>query len=222
MEDESWQWARGETADGPWTDIDRATSATRSPVADDLHMYLRATVTYEDKFGADKTASAVSENAVEERTTANAAPSFASLDDEPDDPNTPAVENPGIQVNRDVDEGAKGANVGRPIRATDGNNDVLVYSIDSVMHISDGETTGFTEANVTSDKLFSIDTRSGQLKTSSSTALNSDDDNLTGADDTTGPTVDTVQIKGSDLHGDCEGYRPVRCVGHAACDGDGQ
>ncbi len=188
VEDERWQWARGETADGPWTDIDGATSPSRSPEAADEGMYLQATVTYDDKFGEGKTELAVTENAVEERTRANAAPSFASLGDEPDDPNTPAVENPGIQVNRDVDEGLKGANVGKPIRATDANNDVLVYSIDTVMHTSSGTATDPATANVTSDKLFSIDTRSGQLKTSSSTALNSDEDGLMGAADTTGTT----------------------------------
>ena len=207
VEDERWQWARGASADGPWTDIDRATSPSRSPVADDLNMYLRATVTYDDKFDEGKTESAVSENAVEERTTANAAPSFASLDDRPDDPNTPAVENPGTQVHRDVDEGLKSANVGKPIRATDANNDVLVYSIDTVVQTSSG-TADAADGDVTSDKLFSIDTRSGQLKTSGSTALNSDDDNLTGADDTTGtgtpaiPEVTyTVTVRATDPSG---------------------
>ena len=76
VEDEKWQWARGESAAGPWTDIDKATSASRSPVADDVDMYLRATVVYEDKFGTGKTASAVTENSVEDRTRANSAPSL--------------------------------------------------------------------------------------------------------------------------------------------------
>ena len=208
--DEQWQWARGETADGPWTDIDRATSPSRSPSADDLNMYLRATVVYEDKFGTGKTESAVSENSVEDRTTANAAPSFAGLDDRFDDPATDAVEeNDGIQVNRDVDEGVKGAVVGKPIRATDADNDVLLYSIDSVTHISSG-TTEDADGTVTSDKLFSIDSRSGQLKTSSSTALNSDDDGRTGTADTTGTDVGgttvaeatyTVMVKATDPSG---------------------
>ena len=41
VEDEKWQWARGSSSDGPWTDIDKAMSASRSPVADDLDMYLQ-------------------------------------------------------------------------------------------------------------------------------------------------------------------------------------
>ena len=82
VQDEKWQWARGDSADGPWTDIDKATSASRSPVAADDGMYLQATVVYEDKFGTGKTESAVTENSVEDKTTANAAPSFAHLDND--------------------------------------------------------------------------------------------------------------------------------------------
>ena len=75
VSDENWQWSRGPNADGPWTSIAKATAASRPPVTDDVGSYLRATVTYKDKFGAGKTASAVSENAVEARTVSNAAPS---------------------------------------------------------------------------------------------------------------------------------------------------
>ena len=54
-----WQWAR--SGDGTtWTDIEGATSPRRSPVPADEGMYLRAMVTYSDKFGAGKSASAVS------------------------------------------------------------------------------------------------------------------------------------------------------------------
>ena len=74
--DEVWQWARSEDGE-TWTDIEGATSARRSPVADDVENYLRATVTYTDLFGSGKTASAVSGSKVEARTVANAAPSFA-------------------------------------------------------------------------------------------------------------------------------------------------
>ena len=214
--DEKWQWARGSSSDGPWTDIDKATSQSRSPVADDLGMYLRATVVYEDKFDTGKTESAVTESAVEERTTANAAPSFAGLDDQFDDPDTPDVEeNEDTQVSRDVDEGVKGAVVGRPIRATDADNDVLLYSIDAVTYTSDGTSTApaSTEQDVTSKKLFSIDPRSGQLKTSATEELDSDDDGETGAGDTSSITVDgatvsevtyTVTVKATDPSGASE------------------
>ena len=70
---QTWQWARSE--DGTtWTDIEGATSPRRSPEEADEGMYLRATVTYSDKFGSGKTASAVSARRVEARTLSNAAP----------------------------------------------------------------------------------------------------------------------------------------------------
>ena len=173
-----------ETADGPWTAIDKATSASRSPVADDLDMYLQATVTYEDKFGTGKTASAVTENSVEERTTANARPSFADQDDRFDDPETDnTVENTGTQVNRSVDEGVKGANVGKPITATDANNDALHYTIDA-----------------DSKDDFSINSRSGQLKTKNDD-LNSDDSGTTGDGDSDGEMTETVMVTATDPSG---------------------
>lgn len=56
-----WQWARSQDRT-TWTDIDGAISPQRSPAQADEGMYLRATVTYSDKFGPGKTASAVSAN----------------------------------------------------------------------------------------------------------------------------------------------------------------
>ena len=79
-EDEMWQWARSMDGETGWMDIEGATSQSRSPAAADAGYYLRATVTYTDKFGEGQTASVVSTNVVEARTTANAAPSFASHD----------------------------------------------------------------------------------------------------------------------------------------------
>ena len=63
-----------------------------------------------------------------------------------------------IVVTRDVDEGVKGVNVGKPISATDADNDVLLYTLDKPSQTN-----------------FSIDSRSGQLKTKVDT-LDSDDD----------------------------------------------
>ena len=150
QDDIKWQWSRGPNVDGPWTDIDKATSATRNPVADDVGSYLRATVTYTDKFGKGKTASAVSENAVEARTVANAAPSFAAHDT--DDDTT------GVQAERTVNENAKGANVGKPVSATDGDDDVLLYTL------GDGDTDAAPTAAEIAE-WFSIDSRTGQITT---------------------------------------------------------
>ena len=49
---------------GPWTLISGATTASYMPAADVVGMYLRATATYDDRHGDDKTAMAVSANAV--------------------------------------------------------------------------------------------------------------------------------------------------------------
>ena len=52
-DDPTWQWSRGASAEGPFTAIDGATSADRSPSADDIGMWLQATVSYTDSFGGD-------------------------------------------------------------------------------------------------------------------------------------------------------------------------
>ena len=147
-------------------------------------MYLQATVVYEDKFGTGKTVSMVSENAVEERTTANAAPSFKGLDEtgpDVDDDDQETGDQNRIIVTRDVDEGVKGANVGKPIGATDADNDVLLYSIDKPSQTN-----------------FSIDSRSGQLKTKND-KLNSDDSGTTG--DADGEMTEPVMVTATDPTG---------------------
>ena len=137
--DAKWQWARSADKE-MWTDITGATSQNRSPDADDEGMYLRASVEYTDSFGSGKTASAVTDNKVEERTVANAAPSFKGQDDDKD---TPAIE-----VGRKVNENsAEDSSIGKPVSASDADNDVLVYTL-----------TGDDAAR------FKIDASTGQLK----------------------------------------------------------
>ena len=132
-----WQWSRGASATGPWTDIAGATKAKRTPVTDDVGNYLRAVVSYTDKSYGAKTAEGVTDNPVEEETTANAAPSFSDLDDD-----TTAT---GVQIELEANENTKG-NLGDPLTATDADNDILRYSI------------GGTDADC-----FGIDKTSGQL-----------------------------------------------------------
>ena len=191
VEDEKWQWSRGPSMDGPWTDIAKAISTSRTPDAADEGMYLLATVTYTDKFGA-QTASKVSENPVEERTLANAEPSFADHDT---DDTTDVVE-----AMRAVDEGKKGANVGKPLSAKDGDGDVLLYTIAAAGTMNDGDGGGVD--NVTNIRdLFSIDPRSGQLKTKVDT-LNSDDSGTTGTtDDSNGEAIYTFEVTAKDPSG---------------------
>ena len=143
---ERWQWARSE--DGTtWTDIEGATSPKRSPAPDDVGMYLRATVAYSDKFGAGKTASAVSANPVEAKTASNAAPSFADQDD---DESTPYID-----VARSVPENtAEGMPIGEPVAATDADEDVLFYELLDTPDMADDD----------GRPRFTIDSLTGQIR----------------------------------------------------------
>ena len=63
----TWQWQRGDTSDGTFTDIPAAqggTSRVYVPAAADLGKWLKMMVTYENAFGPDKSLSGVSGNAV--------------------------------------------------------------------------------------------------------------------------------------------------------------
>ena len=90
--------------------------------------YLRASVTYTDMFDSGKAAAKVTTTPVEDRTVANAAPSFADQDDVEDVENE--VNTVGTQVNREVAENsAEGTPIGKPVSASDADNDILVYTL---------------------------------------------------------------------------------------------
>ena len=146
VEDERWQWARSE--DGrTWTDIEGATSPGRRPAPADVGMYLRATVTYSDKFGAGKTASAVSANPVEATTLFDAAPSFADQDD---DESTSYID-----VARSVAENtAVDMPIGEPVSASDADEDILFYELLDTPDLEDAD----------GDARFTIDSLSGQIR----------------------------------------------------------
>ena len=187
----SWEWSRGPSADGPWTDIDGAMTAKRNPTAADVGSYLRATVTYTDSFGA-QTASGVTDSAVEARTVSNAAPEFDEDDIE------------AITVN----ENTKGA-IGDPILASDGDNDVLLYSLGAV------DVDGTPGDDTNDNALFTIAASTGQLSlkdnqdfeadpsTSGTTDTDGNDDLIpytvvvvaTDPSSATGSVVVTVNIK---------------------------
>ena len=144
--DERWRWARSE--DGRrWTRIEGASAPQRRPVERDVGMYLRATVTYSDKFSSGKTASAVTANPVEAKSPANAAPSFADQDD---DESTRYID-----VARFVAEGkVKGMPIGEPVSATDADEDLLLYELLDTPDLEDGD----------GDPRFTIDSLSGQIR----------------------------------------------------------
>ena len=186
--DEVWQWAR--SSDGEtFTDIESATTQSRSPVAADEGHYLRASVTYADMFGSGKTASAMTGNKVEARTLANAAPSFTGQDDRFDDPLTDnEVENEGTQVNRSVAENTdSGVNIGKPVSASDADNDVLIYTLGGTVVIDSLDTLATT--------LFSISSSTGQLKAKASLDFEG------GTDNNPATNVYTVMVTATDPSG---------------------
>ena len=140
---ERWQWARsGDRV--TWTDIEGATSPRRSPEPADDGKYLRASVTYSDKFGAGKTASAVSVRRVEARTLSNAAPGFV---DRNGDEFT--------MVTRSVAENtAVGRTIGGRVSATDADEDILFYELLDTPDLEDDA----------GDARFTIDSASGQIR----------------------------------------------------------
>ena len=143
---ERWQWARSE--DGKtWTDIEGATAPGRHPAPADEGMYLRATVTYFDRFGSDKTAATVSANRVEARPLFNAAPSFADQDED--------EETLHIDVSRSVAENtAVGMAIGRRVSATDADDDILFYELLNTPDLEDKDGAA----------RFTIDSLTGQIR----------------------------------------------------------
>ena len=143
---ERWQWARSE--DGrTWTDIEGATAPGRHPAPADEGMYLRATVTYSDRFGSDKTAATVSANRVEARPLFNAAPSFADQDED--------EETLHIDVSRSVAENtAVGMAIGRRVSATDADDDILFYELLNTPDLEDKDGAA----------RFTIDSLTGQIR----------------------------------------------------------
>ena len=142
---QQWQWARSEDRT-TWTDIEGATSPRRTPTESDEGTYLRATVTYSDKFGSGKAASAVSARRVEARTLSNAAPVF--------------VDRRGDEVTTETLSVRENTAVGRPIDrlrrvlAIDTDNDLLFYELLDTPDLEDDE--GVAR--------FTIDSATGQIR----------------------------------------------------------
>ena len=149
MTGEEWQWATS-TDGSTYTDIVQegtkvdATTAAYRPVSGDVGKFLRATVTYRDNQGANKTAQVVSAHAVLAARSTNTPPVFKDADD---------TEIPlGDLVEREVAENTPaGEPVGDPVVAADAEGDVLTYSL---------RDTG-------DDDSFAIDRATGQLWTKS-------------------------------------------------------
>ena len=98
----TWQWSRGSSAAGPFEPIDGATSSDRTPNADDLGNWLRATVSYTDSYGAQTASNEI--GPVVGETLANSAPSFSGQDEDDD--------TAGAQVTRSAEREREGQSWG--------------------------------------------------------------------------------------------------------------
>ena len=140
---QQWQWARSRDKT-TWTEIQGATSPRWSPEPEDVDMYLRATVTYSDKFGPGKTASAVSARPVEPRTLSNAAPGFV---DRRGDEITVIT----LSVRENT---AVGRTIGRRVSAKDADADILFYELLDTPDLEDSR----------GEARFTIDSTTGQIR----------------------------------------------------------
>ena len=107
-----WKWEQGTAMNGPWTVLVGDTSAMETP-AGLVGKYLRATATYTDAYGDDKTAMAVSAHAVRAVPGGtNSSPAF------PD----------GSDARSAKENSPPGTNVGKPVAAGDAG-DILTYTL---------------------------------------------------------------------------------------------
>ena len=138
-----WQWSRSRSKTRSYNDIENAEEATYRPTSDDVGFYLRATVTYTDGHGPDKSEPVRSAHTVQVINLPNDPPVFPDQDSEmPGDQSEMAT--------RTIEENtAAGKDVGVPVEAGDGDDDILTYTL--------GETAA--------DGAFDIDQATGQIKT---------------------------------------------------------
>ncbi|MYB42117.1 MAG: hypothetical protein F4X76_08020, partial [Chloroflexi bacterium] len=140
----TWAWARSPNGRTDWVNLVDQTSARYTPTLVDAGNFIRATASYDDGHGDNKTASEVSSR-VGDPPPVNSAPAFPATED----------------GRRDVPEDAQGGDaIGDPVAANDLNagdsavNDPLAYSL-----------TG-TDADS-----FTIDSGTGQIRLAQDTAL---------------------------------------------------
>ncbi len=124
-----WQWARGSSRTGSFTDIEATTSPangaetdTYTPGPSDIGNYLRLTVTYTDGEGSGKEESVVSDMRVLASRSSNAAPVIVDSEG--------AAIADGTGLTKDVDENsAAGTLVGDPILVSNTERDVLTFKL---------------------------------------------------------------------------------------------
>ena len=153
---EAWSWSKAATAGGAFTTIGGATDASYTPVAADVGMFLKASVTYTDNVhsATGQTASGTTTSAVP-----HTAPVFP--DGDSDGSADPVV--------RSLAENTASGDLGAAITATDGDGDTLTYSVAAT---ADGD----AAANLTDfNRDFSIDAGSGQISVKTGAMIDFED-----------------------------------------------
>ena len=74
----TWKWEISSDGSSNWAAITGGTTASYTPVAQDVGKFLRVTASYSDGEGINKTAQAAAPNAVQDVPATNAAPEFPS------------------------------------------------------------------------------------------------------------------------------------------------
>ena len=145
-----WQWAKSRSGTSGWGMIDKAIAATYIPADADAGYYLRATVTYKDRESVrdTKTAEGVSANAVKAARSQNDAPKFPDQNLEMDGDQSEAA------TRKVAENTAAGEAIGDPVVATDGDDDILTYTLVAA-----------PDDNAEDVSKFAIDRATGQLMT---------------------------------------------------------
>lgn len=163
--DVTWQWSRGASRTGTFTDITEAENPTRNassydPIDDDRTFYLRVTATYEDGEGKGKTLTATSLYPTLEHRADDKSPLFP----EDFDGSQGGAQGPSAEV---ADGTTDEARVGNAVRATGERGERLTYSL-----VSDGTTGAHAD-------LFQIDRASGQVMVGIGKTVNPESDGNT-------------------------------------------
>ena len=122
----TWSWERSRSRGSGWTAISGATGRTYIPTGDDRDHYLRVTAQYDDGHRSDKSLRAITDFPAVDDRLSNASPVF---------PDTVAP----ISVREDT---PAGRNAGSPVRATDAENDALLYTLSGSSDFAIGRTNG--------------------------------------------------------------------------------
>ena len=186
----TWQWSRADTKNGSYSDVNAATSASYTPVDDDVDKFLRATASYTDGEGSGKTARMESYRDVRAAPSTNSAPAFPEADDISggyDCSGTDRDRGVCLYVRRSSPVGAE---IYNPARAEDPDGDEVRYSLE-------GDDVAAFGVNPASGELYTKQKFQDVDKSSYSVTIKASDPS--GESDTIKATITPAGSKGSPI-----------------------